>query len=409
MLAVALVVAALKFCIASSTSGTNDVYNFQAFANQIRQLGPIGIYGHRLVIGKQIYPPYNHPPLIGWLLVGINHLTDAGLSFRFLIRAPAVLADIVTSMLVFELVRMQRTVRDATIAGIAIALCPALIIVSGFHGNTDPVFVMFATLSMFLLVRDRSAALAGLSFGVAISVKIVPVVVLPVLLLTAARSGRRRLVEFVAGGGAVFVLLWVPVLLRRFTEFDKNVIGFRGYNKPLWGLPEFASLAGVSNHWLVAGSGPILMLVLSAGLPLLVAWRRPDAAIRAFGLALVLVMLLSTATGTRYLVWACAAAFLVDVWAGLVFNIGASYFMTVVYDRWNDHSYPWDWNRAHAADWTHHEVAIGVVVWVTLLAVAIIGLLPRRGRGPAAGPDPAVAAPEADDTASPTSPTARFS
>ena len=35
---------------------------------------------------------------------------------------------------------------EATIAGVMVAASPALIIVSGFHGNTDPVFMRYFTL-----------------------------------------------------------------------------------------------------------------------------------------------------------------------------------------------------------------------------------------------------------------------
>src|SRR5262249_22417802 len=155
-------------------SGTNDVHNWQAFADGVRRFGPIGLYGHKVTRA-----PYNHPPLMGRMLQVINLLTDHGFSFRFLIRLPATAADIVTPILLYLLIRQRRSVLEATVGAVACALSPVLLVVSGYHGNTDPVFVMFAVLSLYLLTLRASttrAALAGICFGVSFSVKLVPIV-----------------------------------------------------------------------------------------------------------------------------------------------------------------------------------------------------------------------------------------
>jgi Dolichyl-phosphate-mannose-protein mannosyltransferase len=371
VLSIAVVVAAFALAIAANTRGTVDVYIFRGFAAVIRHVGPVDIYGQHIT-----GPPYNHPPLTGWLLVLINHLTDNGAGFAFLIRAPAILADIVTSVLVFELVRVRRPLTEATVAGVMVACSPALIIISGFHGNTDPIFVTFTLLSFYLLVNKRSGVLAGISFAAAISTKLVPVVALPLLVLVAARSGRRRLIAFAAGSAALLVPTWGPVLIRHFASFMHNVVEYGGYgNHPRWGLPEFAYAAGVSQHWmnLLLGPGRFAILLACAGVPLLIAWRRPTATTAAFGLTLVMFLLLSTATATQYLVWAVAAGFLINVWAAAVYNIAASILLTIVYDRWNN-ALPWGWDRTRSSPFTHSEIIIAGIVWMTLAAVAIAGL-----------------------------------
>ena len=372
---VAVAAAAFKLYIAATTLGSNDVPNFFEFAQGVRDFGPIGIYGHQFVEGAHVFPVYNHPPLIGWLLATINWLTDhTALSFQFLIRVPASLADIVTTVLVFELVRIRRSLNDATASAVMVACSPALIIVSGYHGNTDPVFIMFTFVSFYLLVQNRSAFLAGLAFALAMSVKIVPIVALPVLLLVAARSGRRRLVHFLVGNTVVLAILWLPVFVQRWTPFKNDVLGFKGYTGQ-WGLVEFATLAHFSRHSVqtLQNSGRSLLLVLAAGIPLLVAWRRKDATIPAFGLSLVLVLLLSTATAGRYTVWAVAAAFLINFWAAAIYDIASGVLLLVVYSRWS-HGPPWDWDKASATPWTHHEVFLAGVVWFALLAVAVLGI-----------------------------------
>jgi hypothetical protein len=94
----------------------------------------------------------------------------------------------VTAYLVLEFVRRARSLREATAAGLVFALSPVMFIISGFHGNTDPVFVMFILLSAYLLtVKDRPA-LAGASAALACSVKLVPIVPLPALIVAIAHA-----------------------------------------------------------------------------------------------------------------------------------------------------------------------------------------------------------------------------
>ena len=155
------------------------------FAQGVRDFGPVGIYGHHFEVSL-----YNHGPLAGWFLLAINWLLDHHVtSFPFLIRLPACLADFVTALLVFELVRLVRSPRDAAVAAVLVAWSPVLFVISGFHGNTDPVFVMFALLSVYLLVVRGWALAAGVAFGIAVSIKLVPVVLAP-LLLRGARPPR---------------------------------------------------------------------------------------------------------------------------------------------------------------------------------------------------------------------------
>jgi lysylphosphatidylglycerol synthetase-like protein (DUF2156 family) len=213
-------------------------------------------------------------------------------------------------------------------------------------------------------------------------VKIVPIVALPLLLLMVARSGRRRLMQFVVGAGIPFVLLWIPVIVQRGGAFKRDVIGFKGYPGN-WGVVEIAMKANFSNHAIdqLIGPGRTVLLVVAAGLPFLLAWRRPAATIEAFGLTLVLVLLLSTATGGRYLVWAVGAAFLIDVSTGVVYNVAASVLLIKVYDHWSN-ALPWHWDRAHASPWNHTEIGLAAVAWIALLAVALMSVRALWDRTP---------------------------
>jgi hypothetical protein len=364
---------ALKLGIAASTFGTNDVHYWRIFALGVRLFGPVGIYGHQF----QETPVYNHGPLAGWMLAAINWLLDHGIgTFPFLIRLPACLADFGTAVLVFELVRLVRPVRQAAIAAILVVCSPVLFVVSGFHGNTDPVFVMFALLSVYLLVVRGWAVAAGLAFGIAVSIKLVPVVLGPVLLVVLVRLGRRRLAGFVGGGAIVFGLLWVPVIVSRWAGFQMQVFAYNGNVRRQWGLPQFLIWTHLPIDWLT-GSGRFGILLISGLAAAALVWRRPAALVPAAGLSLVLFLLLSSAFAMQYLVWPLAAAYLIHTAAATAYNVAASIFVVVVYDHWN-HALPWHWYEARADAFTASEFVLMAVTWVLLGAVAVIGLLSVR-------------------------------
>lgn len=383
VLAVGAVTTVLKLLIAANTFGTNDVRYWLIFTDAVREHGPIGIYGADL--GRALY---NHPPLTSYLLEVINWLVARGVGdVPFLIRVPASLADVVTAVVVFELVRQWRgRLVEATAAGLLVACSPVLFVISGFHGNTDPVFVMFTLLSVYLLAGRRSslaAALAGVSYAAAVSVKLVPVMLLPVLLFAALRSGRRRALAFLAASGAFMVVAWAPVALTRWREFSEDVLGYQGIAVREWGLVRFAQWlelpVGVTDF--LVGPGRFVVLLLCAALPVLFLWRRPDALGPAVGLALALFLLLSPAFGMQYLVWPLAAAYLVNFWAATVYNVVAGGFVVVAYDRWNS-AYPWNWNVAQAVPFdSPRPFFMAVVTWQALAAVVVTGLLLLRRRG----------------------------
>lgn len=147
-----LVATVIKIAFAWFTSGTNDVVTWLAFTNNARLCGECvyslpGPYGD----------PFNHPPFIIHFLRLLS--LSAGESFPFWLRLPAILADVGS---VFLLVRI---LPEASVSMLVlVAVSPISILVSGFHGNTDPVMIFFVLLGIYLLTVGR-IALAGMAFG----------------------------------------------------------------------------------------------------------------------------------------------------------------------------------------------------------------------------------------------------
>jgi hypothetical protein len=377
VLGIAVLATAFKLWVAAHTFGTNDVHSWYSFAEGVRLFGPVDMYGH------PYFSLYNHPPLSGRMLVAINWLVDRDVAnFLFLIKVPAVLADLVMAWLVFELVRLRRPVIEATVAAALVVCSPVLVVISGFHGNTDPLFVMFALLSVYLLVVKRWAAAAGVAFALSLSVKLIPIVLVPMLLVILVRLGVRKLLTFTAGGVVVFALLWGPVILNRWTEFSRDVIGYKGIWAREWGLNQFLVWAeaptGVT-EWLI-GPGRFVVLALCALLPAYIAWRRPVVfSPAAAGLALAMFLLLSPAFGMQYLVWPLAALYFINFWAATVYNIAASTFALVVYTYWNSAPIG-EWWEGKGQLFREQDTVLMVITWSTLAIAMIVGLFLLRRR-----------------------------
>jgi Dolichyl-phosphate-mannose-protein mannosyltransferase len=376
LMLVVIAATAGKLVMAATTYGQNDVNGWLHFAAAVARAGPVGIY--KLDIPGRLY---NHPPLVGYLLEVVDFAVRRGMSFPFAIRLPAIMADVVTPFLVLELLRKRRPLLRSFAAATSVAVSPVLIIISGFHGNNDPIFVMFCLLSVYLLVDRQAPALAGLAIAIALGIKIVPIVVVPALLVYAFRTGWRSLYRFCLASGVFLVLTWGPVLVRVWEPFRAHVLGYTGsVNFRVWGLIQLGIWAG-SPSWMtwLEGTGRFVVVLIAAGIPAALVLRRPARAVEACGLALAMLLLLSPAFGPQYLVWALAPSYLLTFWGATAFNVAAGALLIEVYTRWSG-GFPWYFAKASLL--TQGERVAAIVVWAILLGIVALGVRLSLERDP---------------------------
>jgi len=370
----------VRILLNATSFGTADVWHWLDFAQATREYGPIGVYSYpfdRIPIhrGNSFY---NHPPLIGYYLELINGLENIGVPLRFSIRLFSSLADIASAFIVFAIVQRRADTRLATVAGVAISLSPILVIISGFHGNTDPIFVMFTLLAAYLQVDRRRPGWAGLCMALALGIKIVPVVAVPALLVWAYRAGRPVLRRFAGALVGASALWWVPALALQWRHVMGQVLGYPGVNPHSWGLDGLFTMVGLQG---VAGfvEGPARFLIVAACalLPAWLSWRRPSIAVQAAALSLAMFLLLTPTFGTQYIVWAAAPLLVTVTRWGVVWNVVAGIWLFWIYDRWN-HGMPWHEAQAGVVPFTVPQLFLGLLVWLCLgvgLVVAARSLL----------------------------------
>jgi hypothetical protein len=100
-------------------------------------------------------------------------------------------------------------------------LNPLIVTVSSLHGNYDVLSAFFVLVAL-LLVFQGDYLFAGISVGIATSLELYPLFLVPIFLAFLARNqsfvaAAKRGLEFVAGGAvAAVVVLWPPSLLHDF-------------------------------------------------------------------------------------------------------------------------------------------------------------------------------------------------
>jgi 4-amino-4-deoxy-L-arabinose transferase-like glycosyltransferase len=364
----------LKLWLALTTFGTNDVRYWQTFMRYIVGKGSVTIYRDIRF--------YNHPPAMSGLLWLMHLLADhAPHGFPFVMRLPATLADAGSALLVYRLVVFAWGERRAVACAIGVALSPILVLVSGFHGNTDPVFMCVVLLAADRLLIGRSALWSGLVLGVAINVKLVPLLVVPVFFFQL--DGWRARARFAGALAAVLVVGFGYHAITGGAFFSRNVLQYSGLIG-IWGLTElsaggFPSIA--TPPYVSALKVAIAALIVGRAIVEMVLRRRSAADDvqgngRAFlgsiGWAFLVFMLITPGFGIQYLSWLAIAAFLIDPAWAVGYNLFGGWFAFVVYHYWN-RGFPWNVADSDVVGaWKAPQALVGRLAWIYLIVWAAV-------------------------------------
>ena len=361
-----------KLACAALTSGTNDAdafYNFGRF-----------IWEHGLIAQYRATPEFNHTPLTG-LFCALAYGLGQGIGFNFLLRLPGILADYAVVRLLLR--RSEATGTPSQWVLALLALSPVSFMVSGFHGNLDPVLVWLLVLAALECERG-SAARCGLWLGLACNVKIIPLLVVPVFFFhwIARRDAR----PFFLTAGAVIATGWGMPLLVIPTSYLRNVLGYSS-NWGSWGItywlnhtswPAFAP-AGFSGLTTAELAVMTVLKIVIVAASLWVAWRRAALPATEVFSTLALVWLVffvfAPGIGAQYFVWLAPFLAIHSPRAFAAFTAAASVFLFVFYNTICG-GLPW-WRGLSTAELLPRWVAWSNVPWLTLT-----GILVKSGRSP---------------------------
>jgi len=355
-----LIATAVGLTLASLTYGTNDILFFKSYAVKASSSGVAALYreGAPLV---EFHPEWNeqmaHPP-------GVIHIwrvtfwveQHTGVPFRFWFRVLTVLANALTAGALYRILGAHRAT--------AFALCPAAIVIAGFHGNSDPIVVAFLIWAVYGAEAGWRPTLTGLLFAAACSVKVWPLFLIPAfcLRLLTWRQRAAFLASTAAGGlafGAPYTFQF-PVLIA------KTVFGYRSIGG-WWGLSGF--IPGYDHFGTpIAFTAVALISVFlhRAG------WRLYEIT----GSAIALFLVLTPGFGVQYLAWILPFCFVFGWRFVTGFYAISTALLLVAYTHWSG-GFPWyfaDLLRPGAAQsWT--VVYTATACWIVLV-IGVTSLTP---------------------------------
>src|SRR5258705_299936 len=201
---------ALKLVFAYSTEGGEDTSLGEIFLAHIQECG-VCVYKTRGLMvwhGLEVVNPFNHPPFIIHYLRFLDFLSQLlNLDFRFVFRSVTSLIDVGSALVVYRLLIRQGLYSPWRF--LLYLLAPATIIISGYHGNTDTLMIFFVLLTALLIEKP---AWSGLAFGMALNIKLVPIMFAVVFLayifyLSVQINHGQRPPLMVQLGGVVFLFM----------------------------------------------------------------------------------------------------------------------------------------------------------------------------------------------------------
>lgn len=367
----------IRLLLLTYSLGANDATYWERIAQSLHDVGWADTYENLVIFS-------NHPPLMGVIWSGCLLISN-GLGVRFLtvFKLLTVACDVVTFLLIFRLVEELKP-GNKTYVKILYALNPVAILMSAYHGNSDSIY----TVGMVGAARAAHSGRffwSALAFALAINVKLIPILMLPALLLTAERRGQLPIFLFTV---SLSTLPYLLVLLLIGTGPLHTIFG---YQPPMdrWGIQELLlRLSGTPALlptalvppsillYRVVGPGIIMIVSTLITIPLL-----KETATNIFDcLAVVLAMFLFLLSGFGFQYFTSWIPFLVLSSAswGLVMSLCIGCLCAHAYI---EALTPSALLFSHNPVITENNVLLGLLTWALIGTFAVVTLFyPRTAR-----------------------------
>ena len=370
---------ALKLWLDATTIGTNDVAYWYQFTQYIIEYGTVTIY--------RDIPYYNHPPLVSSALWVLGHVTaKAPYLFPFLLRLPAILADLGSTILLWRMASLYYGRSRALIGVSLFALNPVLIMVSGFHGNTDPIFVFLVLLGAYFLLIRGSWPAAALCIGLSINIKIVPLIIIPAFFFWIATWPRR--IGFLSIVGLLILAGFGYHLSVSFSDLWRNIFSYGGIIG-IWGLGRIWMYVKETFPQAIQSWFPVLARYVMFGLISLLAFlkgrkslpkignqwagkdqQRGQDLLEAIGWAFLIFLVAAPGFGVQYLSWLVGPGIFLGTVGLFLYTVIASIFLFRVYTFWSG-GFPWFFaNSDLRGQWVGVDRTLDIILWLLLVCWA---------------------------------------
>ena len=331
---------ALRLLLILVSDGCNDIFAWARFAHRIVIRGLEGTY--------QAEPLFNHPPLMGlWAAVALWASQGLGWRFSIVFKLPGLVAEVLIGCILWSAFKRRGAPAEGRRAFAAYGLSLCSILISGFHGNTDPLYWMLGLLAIYLLETRRAAFWAGLALGAAINVKLIPVLlVIPLATRLRSRAALARVAGGCLLGLAPYALVFLTFSSAGLRAFRHHVFAYQSYLE-FWGIelflrvgqgltrraaPGFATVLEELSR-LYWHNGAWLVLLAVAGVALW-QWRKRGTQLDGYQWGAVvfsMFLVFGSGFGVQYTGAVVPWLLMVSISAGLRFATSAGVFIGLVY------------------------------------------------------------------------------
>ena len=242
-LAAALV---LRICFIPAPGYEKDIQNFKNWSQAAVEHGVHNIYDKTQC---------DYPPAYIYVLKTVGYtyrmfypkFNEHTYLFDFMVKFPAILADIIISFAVFWFLRKKNSFAISLAAMAAYAFNPVIILNSAYWGQVDSVSSLIALGVVLALIKNKYGLAWGL-ITIGILTKVQLVVLLPILILiTWKRCGFRSLFNNLAVAWCTFIFILLPFFY--FHQVDRVI---ERVFKTVGEYP-FLSLYAFNIWWLFSG------------------------------------------------------------------------------------------------------------------------------------------------------------
>lgn len=347
---------AFKLTLSFFVYGTNDTAAWLRFATTLDEVGSFDIYG--------LIAVYNHPPLVSWILGGVSWLSvETGLAFSFVFRLLPILADTLSVFVIWKLLALYGIGNRVLIVFLC-AFNPINFLISGFHSNTDPVFIFLVLLAIYLLIRNQTFW-GGIVFGLSVGIKIVPLILLPGLIMLLANA-KSRVVFLISFSGTVLSIfglyLWIDP-----QALIKNIFQYMGDPSP-WGVGYLlrqhilGSFEASLLSWYVTVFKPLL-LAGSLGIGWILTHSDRKNFLQGTFAVFALFLILTPGFGVQYLSWLSLFAIILFPALGTLYTMIGGAFLLSVYHHWGASVPPYFANAPLFGSWGEVSTYLGIATW----------------------------------------------
>ena len=206
-----------------------DIYFFREWGDAIVLFGSKNVYSSGMFLD---YPPgYMYVLWLSTLVKNFVGLSHTGRGYTFVIKSPAMAADILSAIIIYYIACKKLDEKTAVFLSRAYTFCPAIIYNSSIWGQIDSWYTLFILLSI-LFVTENKVVLASVSYAIALITKPQALLFGPVLLfwVISKKDIKVFLKAVVTGLGCIWLMaLPFSQTISPFWLIDLYINTFGGY------------------------------------------------------------------------------------------------------------------------------------------------------------------------------------